>query len=91
MFNNFKEEYYGFNSLVGGTQVNFAAFKSLFPIVVFDVRKQKERLKTGVMDIQIKFWFGQPIPVNTRAYAVILSDRMYKMESDGKNLRVVSY
>ena len=47
MFNNFKEEYYGFNSLVGGTQVNFAAFKSLFPIIVFDVRKQKERLKTG--------------------------------------------
>lgn len=89
MFDNFKTEYYGFNSLVGGTQVNFPAFKSLFPIIVFDVRRQNEYLKRGIMDIQMKFQFGDAIPDNTRAYAVIISDRLYKMESDGKNLRVV--
>src|SRR5215469_5779726 len=32
MFDNFKKDYYGFNSLVGGTQVNFPAFQSLFHI-----------------------------------------------------------
>ena len=40
MFHSFKKEYYGIDSLVGGTQVNFPAFETLFPILVFDVRKQ---------------------------------------------------
>jgi len=37
--NEYMKDYYGIDSLVGGTQVNVAAFKSLFPIVVFDVRR----------------------------------------------------
>jgi hypothetical protein len=41
MFDDFKKDYYGIDSLVGGTQVNVAAYKSLFPIIVFDVRKLK--------------------------------------------------
>ena len=46
MFDSFKKEYYGIDSPVGGTQVNFTAFKTLFPILVFDVRKQNEKLKS---------------------------------------------
>ena len=86
MFENFKKEFYGFNSLVGGSQVNFAAFKSLFPILVFDVRHQSERLKSGIADIQLKFTFGDNVPANTTAYVVSLSDRLYQLKSDGKNL-----
>jgi hypothetical protein len=48
MFDDFKKEYYGIDSLVGGNQVNVAAFKSLFPIIVFDVRKQSEVIRSGV-------------------------------------------
>ena len=55
MFDRFKQEFYGFNSLVGGTQVNVAAFKNLFPIIVFDVRHQSDKLKSGIADISIKF------------------------------------
>ena len=44
MFDDFKKDYYGIDSLVGGTQVNVAAYKSLFPIIVFDVRKQNEKI-----------------------------------------------
>ena len=91
MFDNFKKDYYGIDSLVGGTQVNVAAYKSLFPIIVFDVRKQNEKLKTGVMDIQVKFEFGEAVPADTSAYAVIISDRFYKLTSDGKNMSVVSF
>ena len=82
MFDDFKKEYYGIDSLVGGTQVNVAAYKSLFPIIVFDVRKQNEKLKTGVTDIQVRFEFGAVVPVNITAYAVIISDRFYKLSSD---------
>jgi hypothetical protein len=90
MFDDFKKDYYGIDSLVGGTQVNAAAFKSLFPIIVFDVRRQNEVLKTGVMDIQVRFEFGTAVPVNSTANAVIISDRLYKMSSDGKNMSVLS-
>ena len=91
MFDDFKKDYYGIDSLVGGTQVNVAAYKSLFPIIVFDVRKQNEKIKVGVMDIQVKFEFDAAVPANTTAYAVIISDRFYKLASDGKNMSVVSF
>ncbi len=86
----FKLDYYGIDSLVGGTQVNVSAFKSLYPIIVFDVRKQNERIKSGVMDIQVRLEFGTVVPAATIAYAVIISDRVYKLSSDGKSMSVVS-
>ena len=90
MFDSFKKDYYGIDSLVGGTQVNFPAFKTLFPILVFDVRRQNEKLRTGVTYIQVKLFFGANVPANTNAYRCIISDRLFKMSSDGKNMRVVS-
>ena len=90
MFDNFKKEYYGFNSLVGCTQVNFSTFKSLFPIIVFDVRHQSEKLAVGIIDMQLRFKFRDVVPANTNAYVTIISDRIYQLQSDGKNLIVVS-
>src|ERR1044071_8954039 len=86
MFDNFKKEYYGFNALVGRTQVNFPAFKSLFPIIVFDVRRQNEKIKNGIIDMQLHFDFSENVPENTTAYVLVISDRMYRFESDGTNL-----
>lgn len=91
MFDDFKKEYYGIDALVGGTQVHVAAYKNLFPIIVFDVRKQNEKLKIGVTDMQVRFEFGVAAPANTTAYAVIISDRFYKLSSDGKNMSVITY
>ena len=90
MFDNFKKEHYGFNSLVGGTQVNYSAFKSLFPIVVFDVRRHSELLKSGVIDMNIEVSFNDDVPPNTRAYCLIISDRLYNLKSDGVNLKMVT-
>lgn len=90
MFDDFKRDYNGIDLLVGGTQVNVAAFKSLFPIIVLDVRRQNETLKTAVTDIQVKFEFGTAVPANTTAYSVMISDRFYKLSSDGKNMNVLS-
>ena len=55
MFDSFKKDYYGIDSLVGGTQVDFPAFKTLFPILVFDFRKQNEKSKTGVTDYKSNY------------------------------------
>jgi hypothetical protein len=91
MMSSFKREHYGFNNLIGGTQINMFDFKKLFPILVLDVRKQKDKLKSGVVDMQLKFFFSEAVPANTIAYAVILSDRLFKLQSDGGNLKVISY
>ena len=90
MFDNFKRDYHGISSLVGGTQVNVDAFKNLFPIIVFDVRKQNETLKSGVVDIQVKLEFETNVPADTTAYAVIISDRLLQLSSDGKNMSLMS-
>jgi hypothetical protein len=90
MFDNFKKEFYGLDSLVGGTQVNFPAFRSLFPIIVFDVRRQSEKLKSGVVDMQVKLFFSQNIPANTTAYSIIISDRFFRLDSDGHNMKIIS-
>jgi len=91
MMSNFKWEHYGFNNLIGGTQINVHDFKKLFPIIVLDVRRQKDKLKTGVIDMQLKFFFNEGVPANTTAYTVILSDRLFKLQSDGSNLKVINY
>jgi hypothetical protein len=91
MFCDFRKEYYGFTSLIGGTEVDFITYKSLFPIIVFDVRKQNERLKSGIVDMQLKFFFNVGVPVNTMVYSITISDRMFKFTPDGKNISIVSY
>ena len=81
MFDSFKKDYYGIDSLVGGTQFNFPAFKTLFPILVFDVRKQNEKLRTGVTDIQVKLFSGANVHGNKNACGCIISDRFFKKSS----------
>lgn len=91
MMCSFKREHNGFNNLIGGTQINMYDFKKLFPILVLDVRKQKDKLKSGVVDMQLKFYFRDAVPAHTVAYALILSDRLFNLQSDGTNLRVINY
>ena len=84
--NDFKEEYYGIEGRESSNQVTPIDF---FPIFVLDVRRQSERLKTSVQDIQIKVDFNAAVAVNTTAYAVLISDRMLTLDSDGKKFNVI--
>jgi len=36
------------------------------------------------------FEFSAAVPENTIAYSVMISDRFYKVSSDGKNMNVLS-
>src|SRR5437870_3370890 len=90
-FDNYKKNKFGFNSLIVGTQVSFPAFKTLFPVFVFDVTRQSDKLISGVIDLQLKFIFNDNVPADTYAYCVIESDRRHKLTSDGKNLVMKSW
>ena len=84
---DFASRYYGIDNLFAGSEVNRNAFKSLYPVHVFDVSKQSERLPEGVVDLTVRMEFSANIPANTQAY--VISDRMLKFKSDGSKVSVL--
>ena len=76
MFDDFKKDFYGTDEFVGGSQVNFPAFKSLFPILVFDLTKQSEIVKTGAINMRVTLNYAVA-PANISAHALIISYRLF--------------
>ena len=85
----FRDKYFRMDSLVSNPGIHPGDYRTLYPIFVFDVSKQSERLKNSVTDIKIKAQFAQNVPASTEAYAVVISDRMLKFQSDGNKMSVV--
>ena len=81
--------YYGIYNLMAVSVVSTAAFKSLYPIHVFDVSKQNERLVEGAVDLIVRMEFSANVTANTRAYALVISDRMLKFKSDGSKVSIL--
>ena len=89
----FRKKFYNMDELVSNHNINPVDYKNLYPIFVFDVTKQSEKLKTSVSDIHIKIRFNtNPAldrannPRNVMAYAVIISDRLFHFVSDGSKV-----
>ena len=85
----FSEKFYGMDPLITQSNITPADFKDLFPIMVFDVSKQSERLKYASVEMQIQATFHQNVPAGTEAYAVVISDQMIKFTSDGSKMYIV--
>ena len=71
-----------------GLQVTYREFRSLYPIYHFDLEKQAERLKEGITDIYVKAKFGEG-PGNYAGYALVLSDRIMRIQGDGKKMNLL--
>ena len=88
----FRKKFFNMDELVSNCGIDPIEFKNLYPLYVFDVTKQSEKLKTSVSDIHIKAFFdanpagGNNPPANTIAYAVIISDRLFHFVSDGSKI-----
>ena len=83
----FRKKFYNMDELISNSSINAVNYKKLYPLFVFDVTKQSEKLKTSVSDIHIKASFnGANPPNNTIAYAVIISDRLFHFVSDGSKI-----
>ena len=86
----FRENYYGLNDNYNDFMINQNDFKTLYPLFVFDVSKQSERLKNSISDITIRAKFNNNVAVNTKCYCLILSDRVMKLTSDGSRM-IIDY
>ena len=86
----FRKKFYNMDELISNSSISPDNYKTLFPLFVFDVTKQSEKLKTSVSDIHIKASFNNVLaanpPANTIAYAVIISDRLFHFVSDGSKI-----
>ena len=87
-----EKKFFNMDELVSNSGIEPIDYKRLFPLYVFDVSKQSEKLKTSVSDIHIKVFFdndpagGNNPPADTMAYAVIISDRLFHFVSDGSKI-----
>ena len=83
----FRKKFYNMDELISNHNINPVDYKNLYPLYVFDVSKQSEKLKTSVSDIHIRVSFnGNGFPAGTMAYAVIISDRLFHFVSDGSKI-----
>ena len=85
----FRSKFFNMDELISSPNINPTEYRNLYPLFLFDVSKQSEKLKYSTTDIQIKMHFSAGIPANTQAYAVIISDRLINFQSDGNKFSVV--
>ena len=83
---NFLPNYYGITQ--SQSNISPMDFISLYPLHVINISKQPERLKYGVMDMNLRATFATA-PEGAIAYALIISDRIVTFQSDGRKMNVV--
>ena len=85
----FGVKFFGMDELITQSNITPSDYKTLYPLFTFDVSKQKEKLKSSVVDIQIKAHFTENFSANTRAFALLISDKMLSFQSDGNKMSVI--
>ena len=75
----FRAKFFNMDELVSNPNITPADYRALYPLFLFDVSKQSEKLKYSTTDIQIKMHFTANVPANTQAYAVIISDKLINL------------
>jgi len=81
--------YFGMDELITQPNISPIDYKSLYPLFVFDVSKQSEKLKTSVVDVRIRAVFNAAVPAGTQAYTVVISDKLLTFQSDSSKMAVV--
>ena len=86
---DFRSKFFNMDELVSNPNINPSDYKTLYPLFLFDVSKQSEKLKYSTTDIRVKMYFSVGIPLNTQAYAVIISDRLINFQSDRNKFSIL--
>ncbi|XP_065671923.1 uncharacterized protein LOC136089766 [Hydra vulgaris] len=80
------KKFYGTSDLITNGNILYTECRGLFPIMVFDVSNQRERLDSSIVNISINATFNTAVPANTMAYALVISDKLLNFQSDRNRL-----
>ena len=86
---DFRSKFFNMDELISNPNISPAEFLSLYPLFLFDVSKQSEKLKYSTTDIQLRVIFNAAPGNGVQVYAVIISDRLINFQSDGNKFSVV--
>ena len=86
----FRSKFFNMDELISNPNFTPLEYKLMYPLFLFDVSKQSEKLKYSTTDFQIKTHFKGGAPANTQVYGVIISDRLINFQSDGNKFSVVT-
>ena len=86
----FRSKFFNMDELISNPNFTPLEYRLMYPLFLFDVSKQSEKLKYSTTDIQIKMSFKEDPPANTQVYGVIISDRLINFQSDGNKFSVVT-
>ena len=67
----FGVKFFDMDELMTKSNITPSDYKTLYPLLMFDVSNQKEKLKSSVVHIQIKANFTENVPANTKAFALV--------------------
>ena len=86
----FKSTFYGVDKMVSSTCVDAKTYKDLYPLFVFDVSRQNEKMgNSTVVDLSVMMTTATPVPANTNAFSLVISDRKIQFKVDGKRAVVL--
>ena len=85
----FFPSYYGMEN--AESDISPSDFTNLYSFHVINISKQPERIKHGVMDMDLRAIFHTVVPDKTQAYALVISDRILTFQSDGTKMNVTYY
>ena len=86
----FRSKFFNMDELISNPNFIPLEYRNLYPLFLFDVSKQSEKLKYSTTDIQIKMHFNTPVNAGTQVYGVIISDRLINFQSDGNKFSVIT-
>ena len=86
----FRSKFFNMDELISNPNFTPLEYRLMYPLFLFDVSKQSEKLKYSTTDIQIKMDFKENAPADTQVYGVIISDRLINFQSDGNKFSVVT-
>ena len=85
----FRAKFFNMDDLVSNPNITPSDYRTLYPLFLFDISKQSEKIKYSSTDIHVKMHFSMGVPANTEAYAVVISDKLINFQSDGNEFSVV--
>ena len=85
----FRTKFFNMDESVSNPNITPSDYRTPYPLFLFDVSAQSEKIKYSTTDIQIKMHFIVNVPAGTEAYAVTISDRLIKFQSDGEKMSVL--